>query len=429
MLGSETLPISSIHSAGLLETDDIRFALLQLKSVIIFKTFEITRFMEDPTSTIAFVDHCHHLFGLYHKYNALSSDAPLDELIDNLPSLAELEEQLQENGFVDVDEDVTNPNAIPGRYTPGPRLPNIDRKLLIHNVENRQSTERTLTERKPFFTKIPEMLGLRSECDSIATVVADIVVDNILEDIMSSGSELIMKDHIHHAYVEAENEEIEKLINEAVAIAAKNRAISVMVLQSIREEEASKKQITSAPTSFLNWMSRPNGFEERILNFSSTKGSLFENNSSSKWDFRSILRFSEFLREGVQVYVHRLGEVSEPSSASSSSSSSSRSQRVMRARRVLFLDEQCSRILLFPIHGSGTQEVLTEEPEFIMALSDIQLVCMGACSILLQESLSQMNGSMYRSDSIEQSRRCFSLIGLENSVHVEVKIRVLFDLF
>lgn len=93
----------------------------------------------------------------------------------------------------------------------------------------------------------------------------------------------------------------------------------------------------------------------------------------------------------------------------------------IRVRRVLFLDEQCSALQFFKISGSPPQEVLTEEPELRMALSDIQLICMGACSRILQESLAHMNGSLYRTDSIEQSRRCFSLIGTDGTLHVEVR--------
>ena len=78
----------------------------------------------------------------------------------------------------------------------------------------------------------------------------------------------------------------------------------------------------------------------------------------------------------------------------------------IRVRRVLFLDEQCSALQFFKISGS---------------LSDIQLICMGACSRILQESLAHMNGSLYRTDSIEQSRRCFSLIGTDGTLHVEVR--------
>lgn len=75
----------------------------------------------------------------------------------------------------------------------------------------------------------------------------------------------------------------------------------------------------------------------------------------------------------------------------------------------------------FKIRGSPPQEALFEEHDLSMALSDVQLICMGACCKLLQDSLSHMNGSMYRTDSIEQSRRCFSLIGAGRALHIEIR--------
>ena len=54
------------------------------------------------------------------------------------------------------------------------------------------------------------------------------------------------------------------------------------------------------------------GFEDRLISWSSTKNSSFEANPHTKWDSRNVLRFSEFLREGMQVCLHSLGEASAP---------------------------------------------------------------------------------------------------------------------
>lgn len=70
--------------------------------------------------------------------------------------------------------------------------------------------------------------------------VADRVVDDVLEDLLSRGGEIIMRDFIHHAYMECESSEIEKLITEAVAIATRDRSIYNLVMRSVRSPRHSE---------------------------------------------------------------------------------------------------------------------------------------------------------------------------------------------
>jgi hypothetical protein len=61
-------------------------------------------------------------------------------------------------------------------------------------------------------------------------------VDDILEELLYHGGEIIMRDYIHHAYMECESAEIDKLINEAVIIATRDRGIHNLVMRSVRVE-------------------------------------------------------------------------------------------------------------------------------------------------------------------------------------------------
>lgn len=177
MLGEQTIPISSLHSGGILEDADRAYALAELKAVIAFKTSEITAWSEAPASTVAFLDHMQHLFNLYEKYNAISVDAPLDELVDGLPLLEELEESLEKQDLLLVDRDVKDPGAVPIRYVNGPRLPRVDRELLI--ISTIDPVERTADDidggasfdQPGWVATMPERLGIRSLPDRISVEV------------------------------------------------------------------------------------------------------------------------------------------------------------------------------------------------------------------------------------------------------------------
>ena len=180
MLGEQTIPISSLHSGGILEDADQAYALAELKSLIVFKTSEIVTWSQAPASTVAFTDHMRHIFALYEKYNAISVDAPLEELIDGLPNLDELEDSLQEKELLRVDEDVTDPDAIPGRYAAGKYLPRVDKTLLI--VDKPPTAEKgadlsvgdeEASNRTPgWVSTISEKLGLKSLPDRISNEVS-----------------------------------------------------------------------------------------------------------------------------------------------------------------------------------------------------------------------------------------------------------------
>ena len=177
MLGEQTIPISSLHSGGILEDADRAYALAELKAVIVFKTFEITAWSQAPASTVAFLDHMQHLFNLYEKYNAISVDAPLEELVDGLPLLWELEDSLQKQDLLLVDRDVRNPGAVPSRYATGPSLPRVDRALLVASVLPPRKTADGIAAEARFeesgsVLTIPERLGIRSLPDRISVEVS-----------------------------------------------------------------------------------------------------------------------------------------------------------------------------------------------------------------------------------------------------------------
>ena len=71
--------------------------------------------------------------------------------------------------------------------------------------------------------------------------VADRVVDCVLEELLSGGGEIIMRDFIHHAYMECETSEIEKLLTEAVVVATRDHSIHNLVMRSVRFPRHSQK--------------------------------------------------------------------------------------------------------------------------------------------------------------------------------------------
>merc|ERR1719181_276761 len=82
----------------------------------------------------------------------------------------------------------------------------------------------------------------------------------------------------------------------------------------------------------------------------------------------------------------------------------------------MVLDADRKRISICTAAGKE----LRDEDEGVL-MSDVDYVCVGACTKILHKSLEHMNGNIYCFDAIDQAKRCFSLLGRERVLDVEIR--------
>jgi len=156
---------------------------------------------------------------------------------------------------------------------------------------------------------------------------------------------------------------------------------------------------------------------ETLIQWSSNRSRCeFTSNSEAQLTQTDEQRFEKILMEGVRVVVHRLPEDLGWANTNVESINLREDKRVIRMRRILVLDADRKRISICTAAGKE----LHDEDEGV-EMRDVDFVCVGACTKILHKSLEHMNGNLYCFDAIDHAKRCFSLLGRNRVLDIEIR--------
>lgn len=397
-----------ISGATLLEDEEIAYCLEEIRVVVIFKTCEILRWIDEGLTTSELL--CQNMTSLntlYSEYREIGG-MPLQELIDNLPRL-----DLLETMVVDRKQLLLNDTVMdgPSRYIPI----RLNEPAESSGVEVIGNT--TGTAQWSFMTAIGLNWPFRIAQGNKA---ANLIMDHVIDDLFEVAVEVAEHDLSHGALQLTEDSQYDNLIDECAASISQDAVLGQMIYSMLRSNaevdcshllngDGASSERYGTPAKKCN---DKNSYGDSLVYWSRslTRCKLMPN-TPRDWNDLQVRNYTELIQEGIIVRVHRIPE--NKTWTKVDLQDDSEMSRIMRFRNVMVLSEDEKKIEFYT-----TDENFNLEKSF--STSEIECVCWGACTKNLQASLLCLGRKMHCFDSEAHAKRCFSLIGADQLFDIEV---------